>query len=372
MSCGHQNYDHTVFDGLRSEKYFDNIVKLTANFHKIMIFNTYNIISIAIILYFSIITNGFHNILRTSRFSKTGKHYCQTLLENQSIKSKIDDEHLSVQSCKSDNQQIVIKSEYETKMSWIVSPQQYLVNTTISNYLYNNCEQYFESMTAIKKAIRRKLIHINNKVITNTYVIQVNDTIEHIVRSSVHIENQSNLTASHNSDPTSHNLSQPKLEVVWEDEHLAVIHKPQGMPVYNTQHINSYTNNNTTELSLHTALFNSLSPAASGVEYQPLRRPRLVHRLDQGTGGLLVVAKTQQALVKLTGYFSDHLVNKTYRAILSGRLDPSDVFVYNNNYHNTDNSDSSSNNNSVYSDLPCIDMPIDGKEVCVTTDLTLT
>ena len=327
-----------------------------------MIFSSHNILSIAIILYISIITNGFHNILRTSRFSKTSKHYCQTLLTNQSIKSKIGNQHLSAQNSKSDNQQVFIKSEYETKMSWIVSPQQYLVNTTISDYLYNNSKQYFESMTAIKKAIRRKLIHINNKVITNTYIIQINDTIEHIVRSSVHVENQSNSTAGHNSESTSHIPSHTKLEIVWEDEHLAVIHKPQGMPVYNTQHNNS--NTNTTELSLHTALFNSLSPAASGVEYQPLRRPRLVHRLDQGTGGLLVVAKTQQALVKLTGYFSDHLVNKTYRAILSGRLDPSDVFIYNNNYHNTDNSDSSSNNNSVYSNLPCVDMPIDGKEVC--------
>ena len=335
-----------------------------------MIFSSYNILSIAIILYISIITNGFHNILRTSRFSKTNKHYCQTQLTNQKIKSKSDNQQLATQSMntKGDNQQIVIKSEYETKMSWIVSPEQYRINTTISDYLYNNSEKYFESMTAIKKAIRRKLIHINNKVITNTYLIQINDTIEHIVRSSVHIENHSNLTTSHNSDSTASNPSQSKLEIVWEDEHLAVVHKPQGMPVYNTQHNN--TNNNTTELSLHTALFNSLSPAASGVEYQPLRRPRLVHRLDQGTGGLLVVAKTQQALVRLTGYFSDHIVNKTYRAILSGRLDPPDVFVYNHNSNNI-NSNSSSNN-SVYSDLPCIDMPIDGKEVRVTTDLMLT
>lgn len=50
------------------------------------------------------------------------------------------------------------------------------------------------------------------------------------------------------------------------------------------------------------------------------KRPRLVHRIDSGTSGVLVVARTQPAAAALSEQFAKRKVRKTYRAIVSGRL----------------------------------------------------
>jgi len=51
-------------------------------------------------------------------------------------------------------------------------------------------------------------------------------------------------------------------------------------------------------------------------------RPRLVHRLDRDTGGLLIVAKTRAAAAALGGMFQRHEVEKTYWALVAGVPDP--------------------------------------------------
>ncbi|MFN7165361.1 MAG: RluA family pseudouridine synthase [Hyphomonas sp.] len=50
------------------------------------------------------------------------------------------------------------------------------------------------------------------------------------------------------------------------------------------------------------------------------KRPRLVHRLDQGTSGVIVAAKTQPVAAKLSEAFSGRDVQKTYLALVKGRL----------------------------------------------------
>jgi len=51
-------------------------------------------------------------------------------------------------------------------------------------------------------------------------------------------------------------------------------------------------------------------------------RPGIVHRLDRGTSGLIVVARTDRALRALAAAFAGRLVRKTYQAIVWGRPDP--------------------------------------------------
>jgi len=50
------------------------------------------------------------------------------------------------------------------------------------------------------------------------------------------------------------------------------------------------------------------------------KRPRLVHRLDQGTSGVIVAAKTQPVAAMLSGAFAGRDVQKTYLALVKGRL----------------------------------------------------
>jgi 23S rRNA pseudouridine1911/1915/1917 synthase len=59
-------------------------------------------------------------------------------------------------------------------------------------------------------------------------------------------------------------------------------------------------------------------PAIVTVGDDPALRPGIVHRLDKGTSGVMVVAKTQAAFEKLKSLFQSHEMKKTYMALVSG------------------------------------------------------
>jgi 23S rRNA pseudouridine1911/1915/1917 synthase len=56
--------------------------------------------------------------------------------------------------------------------------------------------------------------------------------------------------------------------------------------------------------------------------YGPAERKGIVHRLDVGTSGLMVVAKSELAYVSLKDQFRDRTVEKLYHTLIQGRLDP--------------------------------------------------
>ena len=55
----------------------------------------------------------------------------------------------------------------------------------------------------------------------------------------------------------------------------------------------------------------------------PAERAGVVHRLDAGTSGLMIIAKTEAAYLKLKEMFREHEVEKTYHALVQGHMDPS-------------------------------------------------
>ncbi|WP_172826755.1 RluA family pseudouridine synthase [Flammeovirga sp. SJP92] len=98
-----------------------------------------------------------------------------------------------------------------------------------------------------------------------------------------------------------------KLEVIFEDEDLAVIYKPSGIPVSGNQF-------KTIENAL---LFNiSQSTLADAMPW-----PKPCHRLDAPTSGLLLIAKTRLARVKLGQQFEDKTIKKKYHAVAMGTFE---------------------------------------------------
>ncbi|HSB28484.1 MAG TPA: RluA family pseudouridine synthase, partial [Pyrinomonadaceae bacterium] len=100
------------------------------------------------------------------------------------------------------------------------------------------------------------------------------------------------------------------LDVVYEDETLIVINKPAGLVVHPAAGIHSGTLANA--LAFH---FQKLPVSAGSI------RPGIVHRLDRDTSGLLVVAKTEEALENLSDQFRERTVFKSYVALVHGRVD---------------------------------------------------
>ncbi len=101
------------------------------------------------------------------------------------------------------------------------------------------------------------------------------------------------------------------LEIVFEDPHLVVINKAAGMVVHPAA-------GNPDGTLVNALLFHCGDLAGIG----GVRRPGIVHRLDQDTSGLLVVAKDDISHQGLALQFKEHTVKREYQALVYGRLLP--------------------------------------------------
>ena len=106
------------------------------------------------------------------------------------------------------------------------------------------------------------------------------------------------------------------LDIVYEDDDLAVVNKPAGMMVHAGAGSTEDARNRGTLVNALLHRFGQLS--AMGGEL----RPGIVHRLDRNTSGLIVVAKHDRAHRKLAEQFSRRQVHKTYLALVHGWLKP--------------------------------------------------
>ena len=89
-----------------------------------------------------------------------------------------------------------------------------------------------------------------------------------------------------------------KLEIIFEDEYLLVVNKPAGL-------------RSVPGVNIEDSVYSRLRNTLAGTE------PYLVHRLDMGTSGLLVVAKTQEIHRIIQKQFLNRTVSKRYTALLS-------------------------------------------------------
>ncbi len=101
------------------------------------------------------------------------------------------------------------------------------------------------------------------------------------------------------------------IRIVYEDEHLVVLDKPAGMVVHPGAGHRGGT--------LVNALLHHVKDL-SGIGGE--LRPGIVHRLDRGTSGLMVVAKSDLAHQALSRQFSDREVDKEYVALVWGLVQP--------------------------------------------------
>lgn len=97
------------------------------------------------------------------------------------------------------------------------------------------------------------------------------------------------------------------IDVVYEDEHLIIINKKAGMVVHPAP--GNYTG------TLVNALLHYCTDLKS---VGNVKRPGIVHRLDKGTSGIMVVAKDQQTHEGLVNIFSTHDIHREYQALVIG------------------------------------------------------
>lgn len=150
------------------------------------------------------------------------------------------------------------------------------------------------SRSHIKNLIEKGLVKVNGKVVKAGYALKNGENIE--------IEVQKPEAISTDAEDVD-------FEIVYQDEDLAVINKPQGLVVHPCSSTKSGT--------LVNGLLYKIKDL-SGINGQ--LRPGIVHRLDKDTSGLLVIAKNDFAHVRLAEQIKNKTCHRNYLAILDGNL----------------------------------------------------
>jgi len=103
----------------------------------------------------------------------------------------------------------------------------------------------------------------------------------------------------------------PELEIVFQDDHIIVINKPAGVVSHPSQ---GFVGPSVPGV----LLARGIQLTTSGAQ----ERQGIVQRLDVGTSGLMVLAKSEAAYSVLKQAFRDRVVSKTYHALVQGHPDP--------------------------------------------------
>ncbi|MDD4844521.1 MAG: RluA family pseudouridine synthase [Anaerotignum sp.] len=96
------------------------------------------------------------------------------------------------------------------------------------------------------------------------------------------------------------------LDILYEDEDVIVVNKPQGMVVHPAPGHTSGT--------LVNALMHHFGDALSGINGE--KRPGIVHRIDKDTSGVLMIAKNDASHQSLAGQLAEHSITRKYNAIV--------------------------------------------------------
>ena len=102
------------------------------------------------------------------------------------------------------------------------------------------------------------------------------------------------------------------LDIVYEDDDLAIVNKPAGMMVHAGAGATEDERNRGTLVNALLHRFGNLSGVGGEL------RPGIVHRLDRATSGLMVVAKNDESHRRLAAQFARRKVKKTYIALVHG------------------------------------------------------
>lgn len=147
--------------------------------------------------------------------------------------------------------------------------------------------------TSAQRLIEDGNILVNGKNAKVSYKIQENDKI------SVEITEPKQIELKAQNIP---------IEIIYEDSDIIVVNKPKGMVVHPA--------NGNPDGTLVNAIMAICKDSLSGIGGEI--RPGIVHRIDKDTSGLLIVAKNDNAHVKMSEQIKNHEVKKTYIALVRG------------------------------------------------------
>jgi RluA family pseudouridine synthase len=145
------------------------------------------------------------------------------------------------------------------------------------------------SKKSIKKALKKGRIRVDGKSVSSALWVKATMNIE--------------LLEDLETDSKVFDL---EVEVVFEDDYLAILNKPAGLVSSGNQF-----------RTLQNTLTKNLTPSSNKDAIQP----KLIHRLDSATSGLIIAAKTATSLMQLGEMLANKGISKTYTAFVIGLVE---------------------------------------------------
>lgn len=178
-----------------------------------------------------------------------------------------------------------------TQYIFTVAPEQ--AGERVDKLLAELLEDFTRSR--IQKIAESGLLLINGSPVKVNYKLKVGDEIV------LHVEPPQEVDIVAEDIP---------LDIVYEDEEMLVVNKPQGMVVHPAAGNYSGT--------LVNALMAYCGDSLSGINGE--KRPGILHRIDKDTSGLLLVAKTDRAHRSLAEQIKAHSLTRAYQALVHGNF----------------------------------------------------
>ncbi|WP_158838240.1 RluA family pseudouridine synthase [Polaribacter sp. L3A8] len=145
--------------------------------------------------------------------------------------------------------------------------------------------------SGIKKAIKKGLVFIDDNLAT----------------TSKYISGDEKITLFESENSSTFERLKLAIEVLFEDDYLAIIYKPAGILVSGNKFV---------------TIANGLSQNLKKSTLADAVKPQPIHRLDYPTSGLLLAGKTSAAITELGKLFKDKEIQKTYYAVTIGKMNP--------------------------------------------------
>jgi len=166
-------------------------------------------------------------------------------------------------------------------------------NIRIDRFIASHLEGVTRSH--IQKLIDDGFVLVDGKIVKSNYKLKNGQNIEVTVPKAKQLDIKA---------------EDIKLDIVYEDEHMLVVNKPQNMVVHPAA--GNY------EGTLVNALMHHCGDSLSGIN--GVIRPGIVHRIDKDTSGLLLVAKDDETHIGLSEQIKEHSLTRKYIAIVHGNF----------------------------------------------------
>lgn len=164
----------------------------------------------------------------------------------------------------------------------------------IDKYLVTNIPDL--SRSYIQKQISNDCLLVNDKAVKANYKVKTDDSIVFTIPEAII------------PDIEPENIP---INIVYEDEDVCIVNKPQGMVVHPSA--GHY------EGTLVNALLYHLNGRLSGIN--GVLRPGIVHRIDKDTSGLLIICKNDKSHESIAAQLKDHSCHRVYHAVVHGNID---------------------------------------------------